>query len=233
MSDAAPAPVPASRLRIGDLAREAGPAVSTLRTWQERYPGLLRPTRTPGGHRVYGEADLAAVREMRRLVAAGRTVSAAAAEVTAARDARDARDARADGPAPPAEPAPRTWWATSVDEELDAVRAAHAATRAFLRATSPADVAAALGRFVEEVGGGTRPAGQTTADTIPLDVSLGVGQPVLVVATPGSGARRRLEALLPMLVDDARFAASRLRTGRRARRSRPAGPPRPSSGEER
>jgi DNA-binding transcriptional MerR regulator len=227
MSDVAPAPVPASRLRIGDLAREAGPAVSTLRTWQERYPGLLRPTRTPGGHRVYGEADLAAVREMRRLVAAGRTVSAAAAEVTAR------RDVEVDGPAPSAEAPSRTWWATSVDEELDAVRAAHAATRAFLRAASPADVAAALGRFVEAAGGDTRPAHETTPDTIPLDVSLGVGRPVLVVAPPGSGARRRLEALLPMLVDDARFAASRLRTGRRAAAaSRPARPSRPSSGEE-
>jgi DNA-binding transcriptional MerR regulator len=82
MTDAAPA----SRYRIGDLARLAGPAVSTLRTWQERYPGLLRPARSTGGHRLCDDADLVAVQSMQQLVAAGRTVSAAATLVIQRRD---------------------------------------------------------------------------------------------------------------------------------------------------
>src|SRR5918993_4336262 len=153
----------ASRYRIGDLARVAGPAVSTLRSWQERYPGLLRPARTTGGHRVYDDADVVAVRSMQRLVAAGSTVSAAAAQVIGQRDGHppgspDDPDALAADPDAGAdEPGTRTWWASTAAEELDALRAVHGATRAFLRATTPADVAAAVARFVEEVGGSVQP----------------------------------------------------------------------------
>jgi DNA-binding transcriptional MerR regulator len=222
----------ASRYRIGDLARVAGPAVSTLRSWQDRYPGLLRPARTIGGHRVYDDADVAAVRSMQRLVAAGSTVSAAAAQVIGQRDGHppgsaDDPDGLAAPGAAPVEPGTRTWWASTAAEELDALRALHGATRAFLRATTPADVAAAVARFVEEVGGTVHPAEQGGRAALPLDLSLGATPPALAHAPVGSPARQRLEALLPVLVEDARLAASRLRAdrGRRATgRSGTAGP---------
>jgi len=208
--------VPVTRYRIGDLARLAGPAVSTLRTWQERYPGLLRPTRTSGGHRIYDDVDLAAVQAMQQLVAVGYNVSAAAAQVIQQRDRgvpplEGVAGARRPAPGPPSADKAQTWWASTATEELAAVRAAHAATRAFLQATSPGEVAAAVIRFVGDVGGTVRPAQEGGDTAVPLDLSLGVDAPVLAHASAGSPARRRLEALLPILVDDARLAAGRLR----------------------
>jgi DNA-binding transcriptional MerR regulator len=210
---------PVAHYRIGDLARLAGPAISTLRTWQERYPGLLRPGRTIGGHRVYDDDDLAAVRAMQQLVAAGHTVSAAAAQVIEQRDrgAAPAEDQNAEPVSSAGADGTRTWWATTATEEMAALRAAHEATRAFLRATTPGDVAAAVERFVVEVGGTVRRSDEGGEGALPLDVSLGVGAPVLAHAAEGSPARRRLEALLPVLVEDARLAAGRLRAGRRRR----------------
>ena len=223
--------VPVIRYRIGDLARLPGPAVSTLRTWQERYPGLLRPARTTGGHRLYDDVDLAAVQAMRQLVAAGHNVSAAAAQVIQQRD----RGLPPLGGVAGAEPAPgqppvdkaQTWWASTATEELNAVRAAHGATRAFLRATSPGEVAAAVVRFVGDVGGAVQPAREGGDTAVPLDLSLGVDAPVLAHAPAGSRARRRLEALLPIIVEDARLAAGRLRADQSRRtgsRSRPRPP---------
>lgn len=201
---------PPARYRIGELARLAGPAVPTLRTWQDRYPGLLRPARTAGGHRVYGDADLAAVREMQRLVAGGITVAAAAARVIARRGETPPTVDTPTEPEPPATVA-RTWWADSAGDEVAGLRAAHTATRAILRASTPAQVAAAVVAFVGAVGGTVLAAGESGPDTLPLDVSVGVTAPALPHAAPGSPARRRLEALLPELVEDARLAAARLR----------------------
>jgi DNA-binding transcriptional MerR regulator len=218
MTETAPAP----RHRIGDLARLAGPAVSTLRTWQERYPGLLRPTRTVGGHRLYDDGDLAAVLAMQQLVAGGHTVSAAAAHVVRQ---RDRGLPPVEGPVEQGEDRTRTWWASTATEELDALRAAHRATRAFLRATEPDDVAAAVVRFVTDVGGTVRPPQDGGDTALPLDLSLGVTTPVLAHAAAGSPARRQLEALLPVLVEDARLAAGRLRASYGGHMWRGLGPP--------
>ena len=52
-------------LTIGDLAREAGCAVPTIRYYEEI--GLLpEPNRRAGGHRVYGEADFRRLTFIRR-----------------------------------------------------------------------------------------------------------------------------------------------------------------------
>lgn len=213
------AAAPLTRYRIGDLARLAGPAVSTLRTWQERYPGLLRPARTTGGHRLYDATDLAAVQAMQQLAAAGHTVAAAAAHVIEQRDRGRPLLEGVVGAEPPghgAAPAERaqTWWAATATEELDALRAVHRATRAVLRATTPGEVAAAVARLVDDVGGTVHPAREGGETALPLDLSLGTGTPVLAHAPAGSPARRRLEALLPVLVEDARLAAGRLRARR-------------------
>lgn len=214
---------PLARYRIGDLARLAGPAVSTLRTWQQRYPGLLRPTRSAGGHRLYDDVDLAAVQAMQHLAAAGHTTATAAAHVVDKRDRgrsslEDVDEAERPADRRSAETA-RTWWAATAGEELDAVRAAHDATRAFLRATTPREVAGAVVRFVGAIGGTVQPAEEGGDTAVPLDLSLGVGAPVVAHAPEGSSARRRLEALLPVLVEDARLTVGRLR----AERARPSG----------
>ena len=43
-------------LRIGELSRRVGVSSELLRAWERRY-GLLSPTRTPGGFRLYGDED--------------------------------------------------------------------------------------------------------------------------------------------------------------------------------
>lgn len=63
-------------MRIGELSVRTGVNPATLRVWERRY-GLLRPTRTEGGQRVYGDEDVARVRAVVALVDAGARVSEA------------------------------------------------------------------------------------------------------------------------------------------------------------
>lgn len=56
-------------MRIGELARRTGVSERALRYYEAQ--GLLTPQRRPSGYRVYGEADVAAVRRIRILLAAG------------------------------------------------------------------------------------------------------------------------------------------------------------------
>jgi DNA-binding transcriptional MerR regulator len=53
-----------SHLRIGELSRRAGVSPELLRAWENRY-GLLRPTRSPGGFRLYSTADEERIVRMR------------------------------------------------------------------------------------------------------------------------------------------------------------------------
>ncbi|HEX2156857.1 MAG TPA: B12-binding domain-containing protein [Actinomycetes bacterium] len=64
-------------LRIGQLAKRAGVSPELLRAWEQRY-GLLQPTRTPGGFRLYSAADEARVRRMQSLVSGGLAAAQAA-----------------------------------------------------------------------------------------------------------------------------------------------------------
>ncbi len=67
----------AGLLRIGELSRRAGVSPELLRAWERRY-GLLRPTRTPGGLRLYSSDDLRRVQEMQRHLADGLAAAQAA-----------------------------------------------------------------------------------------------------------------------------------------------------------
>jgi MerR family transcriptional regulator, light-induced transcriptional regulator len=71
-------------LRIGAVAHRTGVAVATLRAWESRY-GVLRPSRSDGGHRLYSEEDVDRVLAVLRLTAQGWAVAAAAGSVTAER----------------------------------------------------------------------------------------------------------------------------------------------------
>ena len=79
-------------LSAGAVARRLGVAVTTLRTWHQRY-GLGPSSHVPGHHRRYTTEDLSRLEVMRRLTAEG------IAPAEAARWARYAPDM------PPAEPA--------------------------------------------------------------------------------------------------------------------------------
>jgi MerR family transcriptional regulator, light-induced transcriptional regulator len=76
MSDAASI-AGAKLLRIGELSRRVGVPVESLRAWERRY-GLLAPSRTQGGFRLYGEDDVARVLAMRANVDRGLSAAEAA-----------------------------------------------------------------------------------------------------------------------------------------------------------
>jgi DNA-binding transcriptional MerR regulator len=65
------------QLRIGELSRRSGVSPELLRAWERRY-GLLRPTRSPGGLRLYSLADVERVRAMKRHLADGLAAAEAA-----------------------------------------------------------------------------------------------------------------------------------------------------------
>jgi DNA-binding transcriptional MerR regulator len=56
-------------MRIGELARRSGVSERSLRYYEQQ--GLLRPERTPGGHRDYGEWAVDRVIRVQALYAAG------------------------------------------------------------------------------------------------------------------------------------------------------------------
>jgi DNA-binding transcriptional MerR regulator/methylmalonyl-CoA mutase cobalamin-binding subunit len=65
-------------LRIGELSRRSGVSPELLRAWERRY-GLLRPTRSAGGLRLYSPDDLGRVRVMQQHLADGFAAAEAAA----------------------------------------------------------------------------------------------------------------------------------------------------------
>lgn len=79
-------------VRIGALSEMAGVSVDVLRSWERRY-GLLSPQRTAGGFRLYTEDDVARVRRMQELLAAGLAASEAARQVMAGGPSAPAADA--------------------------------------------------------------------------------------------------------------------------------------------
>lgn len=68
---------PQSYLRIGELARRTGVSPELLRAWEQRY-GLLLPSRSAGGFRLYSEADEARVLRTKELIAGGIAAAEAA-----------------------------------------------------------------------------------------------------------------------------------------------------------
>jgi MerR family transcriptional regulator, light-induced transcriptional regulator len=64
-------------LRIGELARRTGTSPELLRAWEQRY-GLLRPSRSEGGFRLYSDQDEARVSRTKALIAQGLSASEAA-----------------------------------------------------------------------------------------------------------------------------------------------------------
>ena len=64
-------------LRIGELSRRLGVSDHVLRAWENRY-GLLQPVRSPGGFRLYSEADEWRIRRMQAYLADGLSAAEAA-----------------------------------------------------------------------------------------------------------------------------------------------------------
>jgi MerR family transcriptional regulator, light-induced transcriptional regulator len=66
-------------LRIGELARRTGTSPELLRAWEQRY-GLLRPSRSAGGFRLYSDDDKARIVRTKQLIASGLSAAEAARE---------------------------------------------------------------------------------------------------------------------------------------------------------
>lgn len=69
-------------LRIGELSRRLAVSDHVLRAWEARY-GLLHPSRSAAGYRLYSEADADRIRRMQRNLAAGLSAAEAAQAVLA------------------------------------------------------------------------------------------------------------------------------------------------------
>lgn len=76
---------PDALLPIREVSRLTGINPVTLRAWERRY-GLITPTRTEGGHRLYSQADIATVRSIMGWIERGTTVSKIGRILAASRD---------------------------------------------------------------------------------------------------------------------------------------------------
>jgi DNA-binding transcriptional MerR regulator len=84
-------------LRIGALSRRVGVSPELLRAWERRY-GLLQPSRSTGGFRLYSSADEERVQAMQRHLGVG-VAAAEAARLALIETARGRVDPVAGGPA--------------------------------------------------------------------------------------------------------------------------------------
>lgn len=76
-------------LRIGELSRRVGVSPELLRAWERRY-GLLQPTRSPGGFRLYSGADEERIRAMQQNLEGGLSAAEAAQAVLRGRGSGEA-----------------------------------------------------------------------------------------------------------------------------------------------
>ncbi len=84
----------AGYLRIGELAKRTGVSPELLRAWEQRY-GILQPTRTAGGFRLYSAADEARVRRMQSFVSDGLAAAQAAQLILSGEPAQEPAPAAA------------------------------------------------------------------------------------------------------------------------------------------
>jgi DNA-binding transcriptional MerR regulator/quercetin dioxygenase-like cupin family protein len=86
-----------ARYSIGEVARITELSISAMRLLERE--GLVRPARTPGGHRVYSDADVERLRHIRLLRRVDRLNAAAIRRELGAADTTAATDAPAADPA--------------------------------------------------------------------------------------------------------------------------------------
>jgi methanogenic corrinoid protein MtbC1 len=70
------------------VARDTGVPPDTFRAWERRY-GVPHPQRTPGGHRLYSERDIAIIRWLRDRTEEGMNISHAVMLLTSVMEAAD------------------------------------------------------------------------------------------------------------------------------------------------
>lgn len=103
---------------------------------------------------------------------------------------------------------PDPLWLPAAPTQPRADFVALSAARALLRAESRREAADILRSAVVALGGSVVPAQEDRPDALPVDVSLGVGEPLVVVPTDPESSSLLVQAL-PGLVEDALTAAAR------------------------
>jgi DNA-binding transcriptional MerR regulator len=131
-------------LRIGELSKRAGVSPELLRAWERRY-GLLRPTRSAGGLRLYSPADVERVELMQQHLAEG--MAAAEAAALAVRDQVDEEAVRS----APRPAAIRDELAAALDE-FDEPRAQAILDRLLALATVETLLAEVVVPYLQELG---------------------------------------------------------------------------------
>jgi MerR family transcriptional regulator, light-induced transcriptional regulator len=88
---------PASKHPIAVVSERTGLSQDTLRVWERRYQAV-EPSRGPGGHRTYSDADIDRLRLLRAVTSAGRSIGQVARLSTSelARMAEEDNAARAE-----------------------------------------------------------------------------------------------------------------------------------------
>jgi MerR family transcriptional regulator, light-induced transcriptional regulator len=128
------------------VALRTGLSPHVLRAWERRY-GVVAPTRSEGGQRLYSELDIERLRLLRRLAglghAIGRIASLSLEELTRLNEAAAAEAARS-APAPAAE--------TSGPEADESARDLTLAASRAIREFAPAELDALLRRAVVSLG---------------------------------------------------------------------------------
>lgn len=105
----------------------------------------------------------------------------------------------------------RAYPLTPSSDDPKALVAQLAATQALLRAESGAEVSDIVSTLVRDLGGALVPARfADPASALAVDVSLGVGEPMLPFADPVSVAAMRISAVVPEFLETARVVLSRL-----------------------
>lgn len=90
------------------------------------------------------------------------------------------------------------------------------ACRSLITVTSAEEAVSVLTTCARALGGEVVPARLGRDDAVPIDLSLGEGEPLVACAPRPSPARLALEAALPSLVDDARSAVAGARLAGRS-----------------
>lgn len=101
-------------LPIREVSRLTGVNSVTLRAWERRY-GLITPTRTEGGHRLYTQADVETVRSILMWTERGIAVSKVGKVLAGIRDL----DARSKGPLSLVESAGQRTWQDQVRQAVN------------------------------------------------------------------------------------------------------------------
>ena len=105
----------------------------------------------------------------------------------------------------------RAYPVATASRDPEALAVELAATQALVRAQSAAEVGAVVSTLVHDLGGALVPARYADPGTaVPVDISLGLSEPLLPFADPISVTAMRLTEVLPEFLEDARLVLDRL-----------------------